>query len=355
MLNTDNLATMRPPKNGVRANDMHASKRPIDIFLPGILLAGLIAATSLFIEARLGGPVMLYALVIGVLFNPIAQRPSFESGLFFSADSLLKIGVALLGAKITLVDLADLGFQAAWLVILGVSATMIIGTAIGRALGLTKDHAILSAGSVAICGSSAALAIASVLPCRKDIECQTIVTVIVVTTLSTIAMVLYPLIATLLNLSDTQSGIFIGVTIHNVAQVVGAGFMISDPAGEIATVVKLMRVACLLPVIIIISLMFRHENTSQTGPRKIPFLPVFMIAFILIMLVNSLGFIPAKGGIILSEFSRWALVIAVAALGVKTSVKDIAGVGVKPVLVLGLQTLFLAVLAFAAIGLFLPP
>jgi len=318
----------------------------------GILLSALLTALSLAIAGQFGGPVMLYALVLGCLCHPLSRQDAFESGINFSANQLLKIGVALLGVKITLIDITDLGYLAAGLVILCVAATLIIGTLIGRVAGLKTDHSILSAGSVAICGASAALAIASVLPQNKDTECNTIMTVIVVTTLSTLAMVLYPLISTLLNFSDTQAGLFMGLTIHNVAQVVGAGFMISDPAGEISIIVKLMRVACLLPAILIISAISQRKSGTDPDAKKPPLLPAFMIGFILLMLINSLGIIPAPALNVLSQLSSWALIMAVAALGVKTSIKDIIGVGFTPIFVLTGQTLFLAVLALGAILIF---
>ena len=347
------------PKTLETYPDMTLSKKPkhigqlLNSILPGVLLATIIAAVSLFVEDRFGGPVMLYALVLGALFNPFASKPYLASGLKFSANNILKIGVALLAVRITIVDVANLGWQTAGLVVAAVIATMIIGTAIGRLLGLKSDYSVLSAGSVAICGSSAALAIASVLPQNKETERNTVVTVIAVTSLSTIAMVLYPLIAIFLDLSDTQAGIFMGVTIHNVAQVVGAGLLVSDPAAEVATIVKLMRVACLLPVIVIISLMFRGKDAANSDSKKPPLLPLFMVAFIVIMLVNSMGFVPAQLSYGLSQLSRWALVIAVAALGVKTSVREIIEVGAMPLVTLIVQTAFLAVFALLVISFIL--
>ncbi len=351
----DTSADERPVRKPLAAHFSAAGHFLTKGKLPGLLLATFIAAISLLIEARFGGPVMLYALVLGGLCHSAATHSSLKQGVNYSANQILKIGVALLGVKITVVDIANLGYQTAALVILSVAATMTVGTALGRVMGLKSDHAVLSAGSVGICGSSAALAIASVLPQNKETECNTIMTVITVTMLSTLAMVLYPFIASALNLTDTEAGIFIGATIHNVAQVVGAGFIVSEPAGEIATIVKLMRVACLLPVIVIISLIFRKQTVAESQDGKTigkrpPLLPFFMVGFILIMLVNSLGFIPSSFSEALSQISRWALIIAVAGLGVKTSVKEVIGVGFKPVLVLTTQTIFLAAFALLAIS-----
>ncbi len=318
--------------------------------LPGIVLAGLIAALSIFVAERMGGAVMLYALVIGIGLNSVITSELFKSGLSYSADKILKIGVALLGVKITVVDVANLGLQTVGLVIGAVSLTMIIGVSMARLLGLKSPHAVISAGSVAICGSSAALAICSVVPQDKDTESNTVMTVIAVTTLSTLAMVLYPALAHLVGYNDNQAGIFMGVTIHNVAQVVGAGYMVSEGAGDVATIVKLMRVACLVPVIVIVSMMFRKKASTGAEAKQPPLLPFFMVGFITIMLINTFGFIPESAIMALSTLSHWALVLAVAALGVKTSLSDIMQVGLKPIIVLLLQTAFLAVFAMIVIS-----
>ena len=348
-----------PPPRG---SDVQAQKNTLRIhsvlvtankLVPGVILAFAIAAIAILIGRQFGGPVMLYALVIGLAGHSFATLKQTRAGMSFAADTVLKIGVALLGVKITIVDIADLGFQTAGLVCLAVAATLFIGTWIGRCVGLRPGHAVLSAGAVAICGSSAALAISSVLPQNKDTECNTVVTIIVVTLLSTASMVLFPLVASTLNLSETDAGIFIGATIHNVAQVVGAGYMVSEDAGDISTVVKLMRVAFLLPVIFIIGLLFRTSRTKPASEKRPPLLPLFMIGFILIMLSNSFGYIPAMGASVLAEISRWALVVAIAALGVQTSLTDILKAGSRPVIALTLQTAFLATLVLVALAFIL--
>ena len=112
---------------------------------------------------------------------------------------------------------------------------------LARRLGLKPLFGVLSGGAVAICGASAALAIASVLPRNDTRERDTILTVVSVTALSTLAMILYPVFATSIGLDHKQAGIFIGGTIHDVAQVVGAGYTISNETGDIATYVKLLQ------------------------------------------------------------------------------------------------------------------
>src|SRR5690606_36556031 len=138
-----------------------------------------------------------------------------------------------------------------------------------------------------ICGVSAALTAAAVLPKRPDSERNTILVCLGVTTLSTTAMVLYPLIASLAGLDQTAAGIFLGATIHDVAQVVGAGYMMSEVTGNVATLTKLLRVACLVPVTLAITLIvagwLRREQGADAGARPGPSpsvgLPWFLVAF----------------------------------------------------------------------------
>lgn len=313
-----------------------------------MLVAVAIAAVALMITQSFGGPVMLYALLLGMIFGVLKNNAKLTDGVDFAASQILRIGVALLGLRITLGEVASLGLPIAVLVIAGIIVTFGAGAWVGRAFGLKMDHSILSAGAVAICGASAALAISAVLPKHKDSECNTILTVFGVTALSTIAMVIYPVIAGALDLSDREAGIFIGSTIHDVAQVVGAGYTISNEAGDTATIVKLMRVACLVPVIFVIGLVLRGSK-SEAACRATPILPFFLIAFVVFVILNSAGVVPAPLQAGLSEMSRWALVTAVAALGMKTSLSDLFKVGAKPVAVLTLQTLMLGAFSLAAL------
>ena len=147
-------------------------------------------------------------------------------------------------------------WSTAAIVIVAVASTMLLGYFLGKRLGLNPARGVLSGGSVAICGASAALAISSVLPHNKESERFTLTVVVTVTVLSTVAMVFYPLIAVALKLPPELAGLFLGGTIHDVAQVVGAGYMIDHPTGDYATIVKLFRVSMLAVVVVAVSAMF---------------------------------------------------------------------------------------------------
>ncbi len=317
--------------------------------LPGLLLSATIALAVRFVSDRLGGPAMLYALLFGMAFNFLSEDERFARGIRVASRYILRFGVALLGLRITTGDAMELGWPVLVLIVASVVATILIGGLIGRAWGLTSDQSILSAGAVAICGASAALAIASVLPPHKDHERNMILTVAGVTALSTVAMVFYPVVVTYLQYDNATAGVFLGATIHDVAQVVGAGYIISDQTGEISTLVKLIRVACLVPVVITISLLMHRRRSLKSGNE--PLLPWFLVAFVVLVIVNSLGWVPAEAHAVMTPVSSWSLLTAVAALGVKTSLKVLADVGPAPIGVMVVQTAFLAVFVIGGIAL----
>jgi uncharacterized integral membrane protein (TIGR00698 family) len=186
--------------------------------------------------------------------------------------------------------------------------------------------ALLTGGSVAICGASAAMAIAAVLPKHEKSERDLVFTVLSVTVLSTIAMVIYPMLVNLFDFDSRASGIFLGGTIHDVAQVVGAGFSISNETGETATLVKLIRVSMLAPVVLSFSLIIRQRGLEDqhAGGKKPPLLPSFVVGFLVLAALNSFGLIPAEVSEWTGSLSRWALLIAIAAVGVKTSLRRLS-------------------------------
>jgi len=319
----------------------------VRLAIPGLLLSATIALAVRFVSDQLGGPAMLYALLFGMAFNFLTEDERIAAGIYFASRNILRFGVALLGLRITTGDVTELGWPVVALIVASVVATIVVGGLIGRAFGLKGDQSVLSAGAVAICGASAALAIASVLPSHKDHERNTIMTVAGVTALSTVAMVAYPVFVTYLQYDNATAGIFLGATIHDVAQVVGAGYIISDQTGEISTLVKLIRVACLVPVVLMISLI-THRSRAES-PDKRPLLPWFLVAFVVLVIVNSMGWVSPDVNSALTPVSSWCLLTAVAALGVKTSLKALADVGPAPIGVMVIQTLLLAALVIAGI------
>jgi uncharacterized integral membrane protein (TIGR00698 family) len=317
------------------------------LIFPGLTLSATIALAAAYLSEHYGGPAMLFALLLGIAFNYLAESTTTGPGIRFSSRNILRFGIALLGARITWGEVENLGIETVGMVVGGVVITLVIGTIIARMLKLPRDFAILSAGAVAICGASAALAISSVLAHNDESERNTITTVIGVTTLSTLAMMVYPLLATWLGFDDKAAGIFIGATIHDVAQVVGAGYTISTEAGDTSTIVKLLRVSCLLPAVVAIGIATRRSRTAST--QSVPLLPMFLVAFVVLVAANSFGFIGPDLASALGTISRWCLLCAVSALGIRTSIGSLAVVGPRPLIAMVLQTVLLAAFVITAL------
>ncbi|MEH6471041.1 MAG: putative sulfate exporter family transporter [Halopseudomonas sp.] len=317
-----------------------------------MVLCLVVGMAASFVSEHYGGPVILYALLMGMAFNYLSAEGNCVAGIQFSAKSVLRFGIALLGARITVEQLMSLGLTPIVIVLLAVPATILFGYFGGRWLKLGRSQSLLSGASVGICGASAALAVAAVLPQDKDAEKNLIFTVICVTALSTVAMVAYPLIVTAFDLDPTASGVFLGATIHDVAQVVGAGYMMSDEIGDIATFTKLLRVSMLVPAVLIISLIASRwgQIGADSKPSGFP-LPSFLVAFILIVSLNSGGYIMPEVSSFMVEMSRWCLVVAMVALGMKSSFKELAAMGWRPIILMLAETVFLAVLVLICLHL----
>ncbi|MBS7690638.1 putative sulfate exporter family transporter [Pseudomonas lalucatii] len=312
-----------------------------------VIASAVVAASAAFLSEHYGAPVMLMALLLGMALGFLSEEGRAVAGIRFTSSTILRIGVALLGMRITLEQILSLGSTLMAVVIGAVFLTISFGILLARLLGQPRDFGILSGGSVGICGASAALAISAVLPQNKDSERNTIFTVISVTALSTIAMIAYPPIAQWLGLDAQQAGVFLGATIHDVAQVVGAGYSMSDETGDSATVIKLLRVAMLVPIVFSLSLLLRKNGE---GPRPALPLPLFIIFFVVFVAINSSGVASAQVQEFAGDVSRWCLITAIAALGMKTSLKSLLEVGWRPATLLVSETLFLALLILGAVN-----
>jgi uncharacterized integral membrane protein (TIGR00698 family) len=315
--------------------------------LPGFGLACVLALAATFVSTMHGGPQMLYALLLGVAFHYLNKDAQTRPGIEFCSRSLLRLGVGLLGARITASQIAGLGWTTAAIVVLAVVSTLLFGYVLARRLRMTHAQGVLSGGAVAICGASAALAISAVLPRDKESERFTLMVVVTVTVLSTIAMVLYPLIARVLNLPPELAGLFLGGTIHDVAQVAGAGYMLNHETGDYAVIVKLFRVSMLAVVVVVVSAMFRSqrevsEKNDAVSPQKL--VPWFLWLFIALLVLNSAGGVPAPVQDGLNWISRACLVVAIVALGMKTSIEELRSFGWRPLALLLSETLWIAVL-----------
>jgi uncharacterized integral membrane protein (TIGR00698 family) len=325
---------------------------------PGVALSAAVAVAAVLsapLVARVFPiPAMVIALVIGIALNPLAKKPIIVPGITFCVKTLLRWAVALLGLRIALGEIAALGFTTALIVIVSMAATLVAGLLLARVFGQNAYYGALAGAGTAVCGASATLATASVLPHYQGKEADTVFVVVAVNGLSTLAMVLYPLICLWLGFSQTATGVMLGATIHDVAQVVGAGYAVSEPVGNTAIIVKLFRVLLLLPVALGIGYWFaRAEGTKERA--KVP-APTFAYVFLALCVLNSI--VPSLGGAAslypplkswLLEFSTWGLLIAIGALGLGTSVSAIRALGWRHVATVTGTTIVIFVVVTASL------
>jgi uncharacterized integral membrane protein (TIGR00698 family) len=234
----------------------HQIQDRLKLLFPGVLAAVTVAIASRFLADHYASPIMLFALLIGMAFHFLYQDKICCHGIDFASKNVLQFGVALLGLGVTIDQVVSIGIVPLVVVMFTIFLTLIAGPLLARFFKRGWRLGLLTSGAVAICGASAALAIASVLPKNEFSERNTIFTVISVTTLSTMAMIFYPMIVYFMEMDDFAAGFFIGATIHDVAQVIGAGYSISETAGDTAAIVKMVRVAMLVPIVMALTIFF---------------------------------------------------------------------------------------------------
>ena len=329
---------------------------------PGLLLAvgvALLARLVAALEQRLLGGVPVETLVVAILLGALVRTlrplpPRVEPGVDFAAKPVLELAVLLLGASVSLPLLLRAGPALAGgivlLVVLGLGASW----AIGRLVGLPGDLSVLVACGNAICGNSAIAAVAPVIEAERAHVASAIAFTAI---LGLVTVLVLPLLAAPLGLGDYQYGVLAGLTVYAVPQVLAATFPVSPLAGEVGTLVKLVRVLMLGPVVLFFAL--RHARRARraagaAAAARVPiarFVPWFIVGFLVLAGLRSLGLIPAPLAAPLKVASTWLTVVAMAALGLGVDVRAIARVGRPVIVTVTLSLLVLVALAVLLIRL----
>jgi len=321
---------------------------------PGVLLSALVAVLAVvgapWVARVITIPAMVLALLIGIALHAVAARPVFQPGMVFCVKTLLRWAVALLGLRIALGDIAALGLGTGIVVVLSMAVTVAAGFLAARALDLPAPYGALAGVGTAVCGASATLATSVVLPDYRGKEADVVFVVVAVNALATLAMVVYPPLDAALGFDGQTTGVMLGATIHDVAQVVGAGYAVSDLAGNTAVIVKLFRVFLLLPVVLAVGWWFARRGAAARA-AKVP-VPVFAFVFLALCIVNSV--LPSVGAVaplyakvkaVLVEASTDGLLVAIGALGLGTSVSAIGMLGWRHMATVGATTLVILIVA----------
>ncbi len=286
---------------------------------PGLVACGVAAAAAAWLSEHYGFPIILLGLLVGLSLNFVAREPSTHRGLDFAARSFLRMGIVLLGLQVTIGQISSLGPAPFAALLVVMALTFAAGLAGARLAGQTQYAGVLAGGATAICGASAALALYGVIGKDRMSQAQFALTLVGVSLASALAMSLYPLLAAVLGLDDRQAGFLIGASIHDVAQAIGGAYAFSDPAGSYATVVKLSRVALLAPLVALVALAIGGSGSGVGRPwfrRLVP--PWFIIAFLVIVTVNSLAPLPRNLSDGALTVSKGLLLLAVTATAMRS-------------------------------------
>lgn len=305
-------------------------------FAPGVALSGAVAVVGYLASPYVAHiapiPSMVIALVVGIIISPIVVSPAARPGMAFCVRTVLRWAVALLGLRVGLADIAALGLGAATLIVAAMMATLASGFIFARLARQNPGFGALVGVGTAVCGASATLAVSTVVPNYPGKHADIAFVVVAMNVLATLAMLLYPPLCILLGFDQQTTGVMLGGTIHDVAQVVGAGYAISPAVGNTAVIVKLFRVFLLLPVVLGMSWHFTRMGQKH-GDAYVP-VPVFGVVFLFLCILNSIMpllpsslpiYVPIKAALV--EGSEWGMLLAIGALGLNTSVKTIIGLG----------------------------
>ncbi len=313
-------------------------------YLPGLMVVAAGTLSAAFISDHYGAPLTLMALLIGLALNFLSADARLAPGLAFASRSLLRWGIVLVGVRITFGQIVALGPVALLALLVIVALVMGAGVLAARRLGFGSAFGVLAGGAVAICGASAALALATTLGERRAGQGQLTLVLVGISAMSALALVFYPLIAHVFYLSDLKAGFMLGASIHDVAQTLGAGYAYSRGAGEIAAIVKLTRVALLAPVLALVALAYPAEGARAKGPG----LPWFVVGFFVMAAVNSLGVVPFVVTSAAEGAAAAMLACAVTATAIRSPMRQLMEGGPRPLVVIVAATLVALGLALGA-------
>jgi uncharacterized integral membrane protein (TIGR00698 family) len=322
----------------------------------GLAAAAIVAVLARFAALWLPGGLseILLAVWIGLLIASFRGLPSsMEPGLRFAQQRILRLGIILLGARLSLGDIAAIGFGALALVLVCMVSVFSFVLLIGNLTRMPRSLVVLIGVGTAVCGNSAIIATAPVV---KAEEREVSFAVATITIFGTLAVFLYPLLGTLLHLSNAAYGVWTGVAVNDTSQVVAASAAFSAESRDIATVVKLVRNTLMAPLILLVALWWSGtDGTAVDGKRAragaLKAFPLFVLGFLAMALLRSVGLIDVNTARIMDEVAKICILLALAGVGLSTRLGLLRAVGAAPFL-LGLGAgVLLAALSLAGINL----
>jgi uncharacterized integral membrane protein (TIGR00698 family) len=338
-------------------------ERPSGIgqYVPGLALLAAIAAPALFVQQQIivsGKTVasaVAVAIVLGVLLRNLVGLPAAcKSGVSLAVKRLLRVGIALLGAQLSLGQVLSTGATALFVVAACIVLAILVVRFISMRMGLSDRLGTLLGVGTSICGVSAIVATAPAIEAKQE---ETSLAVATITVFGLLAVVVYPLLGRLLGLSDVVFGTWAGTAVNDTSQVVATGLIYSQRAGEVATVVKLTRNLFMAPVIVVLSTWYlrRGEQAAGKGQKGISWksaVPGFVLGFVAMAVLNSLGVFPPMALDLIKTASSWLIVAALAGVGLETNLASLKTIGFRPFYAGLCAATFMAAVSFGLIRIF---
>jgi uncharacterized integral membrane protein (TIGR00698 family) len=305
--------------------------------------AGFWLADTPWVKNTLHFSALLIVILLGIAWRALLPPPAaLLPGIRMAQRPVLRWAVAGLGFRLSIGELWRIGAPALVVVTLSTFATLVFGWWIARRLGVAEKLGLLIGVGSAICGASAVVAADSVVQGEKQ---DAPVALGVITLLGTIGILVYPLLGHALGMGPFLFGVWDGASLHEMAQVVAAGFGMSDEAARVATVVKLARIALLAPVVLYLGWSLRHAHRAA-GKAHVAPVPWFLALFVVFAAVNSLGWISAATLDLVRRADLWLLCVGMAGVGIQIGFADLRAAGLRPVVAGVAQWIFLSALSY---------
>ena len=298
-------------------------------YMDGILYALLFAIPAYILGLYfpiVGGPV--FGILLGMLFAKKRRPKAVEEGIKFTGKKILQYAIILLGFEMNLFHVVEVGEQSLYVMIFTLLAAFGAAFLMGKVLGLDRDMTSLVGAGTAICGGSAIAAVAPVIGAKdRDV----VISIATIFFFNVLAVFIFPFIGHSMGMSDFGFGIWAGTAINDTSSVVAAGYAYSHDAGAYATIVKLTRTLMIVPVCLFFSLLvMKGAKESGTGFSLRRIFPMFVLYFVLACIVNTTGIIPAEISHGLGTLGKFAIVLAMSAIGLNTDLPSLVKNGLRP-------------------------
>jgi len=315
-------------------------------YFPGLVLVSWIAGVSILICTYLGfvflSPLLISGLLGVFIRNFIGISKYDLLGVALSAKRILRLAIILLGLRISLSQIFEIGLSGLVVIYFCCFSSFLFTCWLGNKLKVDFRLTQLIASGTSICGASAIVATSPVLDSSEEDVAYSIA---LVTCLGTVAMLGYPIIANIAELNPTIFGLWCGTSIHEVAQVIAASFQLGESSGEVATIAKLSRVMLIVPLLTYLSFQKKLSQNFDNSKNESHSFPWFVLFFFLLVLINSLNYIPQEIVRPILTLNQFLLSMAMAAMVLLTSINALKRIGFRPIYLASLSWLYLGIVS----------